>query len=152
MKWLKNSIALTLVGLFFLASSGVIMHHHYCKKDGHSVSFYLPVKHTCEPIAQTESCTVDSCCKAIGMDESNKDFPFVDKEPCCIDAFQYLQFDQDYVSQQVEKITFTFLFDFPFTFSTNMNTVELVNKEKGRAPPLPQPLSIQLAILQQYLI
>lgn len=152
MQWLKNSIVLLLVAFFFLASSGVIMHHHYCKKEGHSVNFYLPVKHTCAPTAEAETCTTDSCCKAVGETNKKSDGTQAEKEPCCIDAFQYVQLDEDYVPHSDEVDELAYISVCTASSNENEDEAQFIEIKNGRAPPFVQPLTTRLAILQQYLI
>jgi hypothetical protein len=152
MQRLKNSIVLMLVAFFFLASSGVIMHHHYCKKDGHSVNFYLPVKHACSPISEVDTCTTDSCCKTIGETNKKSSSPQAQKEPCCTDAFQYVQLDQDYVPHSDEIDELTYISVLASSIEEIGVVLQFVETKNGRAPPLIQSLTRRLAILQQYLI
>lgn len=151
MKWFYNILLFFIGGFIFLGASGVIVHEHYCKKDGLSVSFYLPVYHDChdDVIKSPKGCEQNACC---AQKTSSNDFRQITQEPCCQESVNYLHFDQDWNGENSGELYTPLLCAY-----NDKILMELCLKNQSicndfTRPPPPISLKVRLALLQTYVI
>jgi hypothetical protein len=149
---IKNIVSLFMIALFFLTSSGIVLHHHYCKKEGETTRFFLPVEHLCSQEVELPTCDVSQCCKSQGNNENQDEYPFAEKESCCSDATEFIHLDEDYTTTESDSRIYKTLFSQPFAKLEISESKLFFSSEKGRAPPLILTQDTRLAFLQIYLI
>ncbi|MCC5922744.1 MAG: hypothetical protein JJT77_03065 [Crocinitomicaceae bacterium] len=148
-KWIQI-VLLMVLGTFLFSSSGIVLHKHYCSKDGVTISWKPINNHQCQHKEKenTPSTCSTSCCAQTEKSANNK-VPNVEKS-CCYDELNVLSLDIDL---GMNNVTFIVDCDLPF-FENNIKFIELTNLTPIAFPQRPPPLlsADYLALLQQYLI
>lgn len=86
-----NKVLLTFLSIVvFSTTVGLNVFAHFCKKDGTSISYVIPIEHDCQKEAIENSCChkdiVPTCC-------SNEESQI--KEDCCSDQVKFFQLTSD---------------------------------------------------------
>lgn len=79
--------------VLFFASTGVLVFHHHCKKEGHTVQLFSPINHGCEEEKKDDTCDMYSCCGSTTENE-NSNF-FISESECCSDATEFIKIVND---------------------------------------------------------
>ena len=132
----------------FVGTSGVIVHEHYCKKEGASYSLFLPVQHDCQLDRVEVTCHEKACCVTVTQ---SSDLPSFQNESCCDEFVNYVHVDQDWNSHDTAL-------ELDVDGANHFGTLMLGQVPTAvehplavvRPPPIPQ--NIRLALLQSYLI
>jgi hypothetical protein len=151
MKWFKIILPLFLALYVFIGAAGVIVFEHICKKDGRTISFYLPVQHECHDkvIDLAPTCESKSCCS---KSANNPLIPQFTKVPCCQELINYVHFDQDWNSY--ETVLVAQILNRTPVLELLIPVILLEEKEQKYEvrPPPSLHLNERLALLQTYLI
>jgi hypothetical protein len=145
---LKNIIVYLMMVYLFVGTSGVIVHEHYCKKEGASFSLFLPVKHDCHFYRMEVACHEKVCC---ATPSTNSDLVSFQKEPCCDEFVNYLHVDQDWNNHDAE-VTLDFYRASFAALAISSQVPASFEKYLIVVRPPPIPRNIRLAFLQSYLI
>lgn len=141
---------LFVLGTFLVSSSGIVLHKHYCSKDGVTITWKPFNDYHCSHLVKEKSgssCTT-SCCVS---DESSSEpsVPRVEKS-CCFDEFSVLSLEVDLGLNYLELLK-----DYNQLIADNTSIFSYLfplNRPAFQQRPPPNLSLDYLALFQRYLI
>lgn len=147
---LKQISILAFSVLLFFASTGVLVFHHHCKKEGHTTQLFSPVNHGCEEEDKADTCDMFSCCSSANEKEGS-DF-FIGENECCSSATELVKIVNDLDVHNTSEIFFEQSLVLEFNFNVKFEFKERHISLACNDPPYFLQTPDLLAQIQTYLI
>jgi hypothetical protein len=112
---------LTLI-VFFSTTIGVNVYAHFCKKDGNTISYFIPNNHGCE----NEEEKIASCCTEKLKNNCSSTSESLSEEKCCFEKSWTVKLSTDYeVENQIKS---------PISFALNLTCETIIVSELSINP------------------